>query len=334
MLKKVVTTFLIVNLWIYSFVDDTKKKLYANLNNANYWNFQTESVDNNWNQFLLYNDYSQLLQKLLPFFNISYLLNNKFDVFQNTNSFVLKENSVSIKSKLNIFDSSQVESSGSSNYLSFDNVQLQKELNWNYYDETQSQDYIKISSFISSLIDFNKIQLEESQYLTFVDTNKQLMYIIYYFKDNNSFEILWKDLVTTWDYKLWNKFFNTPHLIIDRSMFVKNDWKAEWTWKMWFWPKWSRIRYLWDHIINKSWTKFATETWWWYFRLSLAIHTSNKNWDKKLWSRVSHWCVRVSKFMLNFLDKTWILDWKAWKYLIIWDSNSDITQIKVIQNNS
>lgn len=312
---------IIANLSMYSCIDEVSANLSENLSDLS-WRSITSSEFQNISKFTNSADFEfQLYTKWLLFSTLANIHSDYFSIFVSSDNFKLNSNFYS-----NTQQTSQ--------FTIFDNASLQNELNWNYYDESQVQDFNRINEFLSNLVAINNIELNESQYLTFVDTNKQLLYVVYYSLDSNSFQVLWKDLVTTWNYKLWNKFFNTPHLIIDRSKFVKNDWKAEWTWKMWFWPKWSRIRFLWDHIINKTWTKFATEPWWWYFRLSLALHTSNNNWDKKLWTRVSHWCIRVSKFMLNFLDKTWILDWKSWKYLIIWDYNSQVSQMKFIPDNS
>ncbi|MEF2175878.1 MAG: L,D-transpeptidase [Candidatus Absconditabacteria bacterium] len=326
MLKKVLTSFLVTNIGLYAFVDEAKQSLHASLDNPFTRKYESkEDINSSINILELEDKFRQLLiNSLIP--NLSISFDNKFSLFEQKDSFKLLDNTSPL-------DEEKIECEKSP-YTLFDNNQLKQELNGNYYNEIQSQDYSAVSNFINNILLFNNLELLNSQYLVFVDTNKQLIYIIYYSKENNTFQILGKDLVTTGDYKLGNKYFNTPHLIIDRSIFVKNDWKAEGTGRMGFGPKGSRIRYLGDHIINKSGTKFANQPGGGYFKLSLALHTSNKNGDKKLGSRVSHGCVRVSKFMLQFLDKTGMLDGKAGKYLIIGDYTKEISQMKVISNNS
>lgn len=118
-------------------------------------------------------------------------------------------------------------------------------------------------------------------------------------------------------------------------MMHKWDWRAEGTDSKWYWDEWSKIFYLWKYHIDKKWTAhkllWINDNWKWYYinsdwnktpafiNFHFAMHKTTPRATTQLWRKMSHGCIRMTPFVVDILDKQKLLDWKRWKYIIIWN---------------
>ena len=193
----------------------------------------------------------------------------------------------------------------------------------NYYDEDIENLIPKVTSHLNNILKSSNIKLQESQYITFIEKSTQTMFVFYYQKEIKLLRIVWYDRVSTWNSNRWIKNIETPSMIIDRSVFSKWDWKAWGTDWQWYGEKWSRIRFLWKYYISKDWKQVSDKHLHNHREIHLAIHTTTPWWLTKLWNKMSEWCIRISRFSLELLKNTWIVDNINGRYLIIWDIKED-----------
>lgn len=204
----------------------------------------------------------------------------------------------------------------------FSPEQIQNLMMSNYYNENIEEIIPEVKNHVLNMLYSSWIELNRSQYISFIEKSNQTMFILYYNKEDDSMDVLWYDLVSTWNSRRWRTYVETPSMIIDRSNFARWDWRAMWTDTQWYWEAWSEIRFLWRYYITKDWV--ASDRHLHNHReIHLAMHTTTPWWLTQLWRKLSEWCIRISRFMLSLYRHTWIADNINGQYIIIWDIVND-----------
>ena len=179
----------------------------------------------------------------------------------------------------------------------------------------------KVSSYIEK-IESAIWKQYKNRYLTFIDTKKNKLFLVYSDKNWN-IQILWASKVSTWNPKRWKGYFNTPYIVIDRqeTWFYKKDWRALWTDAKGYWDKWRRIFFLWKYFVNIKTREPSLDLKNWYDEIHLAFHTTTPWWLTQLWKPMSRWCIRTDVFINKLYDKfNKINEW----VFILWDINKKI----------
>ena len=166
-----------------------------------------------------------------------------------------------------------------------------------------------------------------NRYISYIDNKYNRLFLFYV--DNNKLEFLWYDKVSTWNPKRGKKYHQTPYLIIDREKLklYNRDWYAEWIDRKWYWPKWSRIYFLWKYFISKN-GSVSLHHKAWYKEIHLAFHTTTPWGLTQLWKPMSMWCIRTSRFInvlynLNSKINRWVF--------IIWDLEKKIVPQNIVK---
>ena len=148
------------------------------------------------------------------------------------------------------------------------------------------------------------LDLQRDRFITFIDTRYNRLFLIFYNKSKDKFEFIWYNKVSTWNPKRWKDYYPTPYLIIDRQKlwFYKKDRRAKGIDRMWYWPKGSRIFYLWKYYINPKTKEVSLKPKIWFKEFHLAFHTTTPWGLTQLWKPMSKWCIRTSRFINQLYD--------------------------------
>jgi len=221
-----------------------------------------------------------------------------------------------------------------------------KELYKKFTDKEWKIEALKsnILSHVTEIIQKNKLQVSNDEYVYYVDKTLQRGFLIL----NNwwKLEIIWYQKVSTGNPKRKHKrHFETPDLIIDRTKPIrewwkeirKGDWRSIWTDRKWYWERWSKILNLWEYHIDNEWNAHnihnIDENWKWYYinkdgkkiaayiNFHFAMHKTTPWATTQLWKKLSQGCIRSAPFTIDLLDSQNILNWEKWKYIIVWDYN-------------
>jgi hypothetical protein len=213
-----------------------------------------------------------------------------------------------------------------------------KDLFNTYTKKEQKIETIKhnVLEYVLEKIFDNNIKIQEKEFLYYIDKQLQRGFLVYY--NSGNLELIWYDKVSTWnpDFDSDVRYFETPHLIINRKDqdMYKGDWVSFWTDSQWYWDKWSRVFNLWKYYIDRSWNSYAIEDMdknlSWYItknwerikviaNFHLAMHKTNPWSTTKLWEKRSQWCIRSTPFTIDLLNSQKLLNGKKGKFIIIWD---------------
>lgn len=192
-----------------------------------------------------------------------------------------------------------------------------KKLFWKYAVSQNLDKYNeKVYKFLKKIQ--KHLTLNNSEYLIYVDKSVQKLFVIHF--DWKNFNLLWYDKISTWNPKKSKKHSETPNLIINRSLLLKKDRRAEWTWTAWFGKKDSKVFFLGEYYQTKLADNISlTPDKWLWVNIHLASHCTNQTWLANLWKKMSQWCIRLSIFLNILLDKLSLLN-NRWKYFIIWEA--------------
>ena len=173
------------------------------------------------------------------------------------------------------------------------------------------------------------------QYVVYLEKSIQTLFVVHVNPLNWQYDLnfKWFDLVSTWNPTRWRDYFTTPNVIIDRMSFQRNDRKALWTNTMWYWPRWSEIRWLWKYFVSKDWSRLSLSNWHWLHEFHFALHTTTPRWQTMLWNSNSKWCIRISENNLLFFRLSWILDNEFWRYFIVFEDWTDWIHLVNSQSN-
>lgn len=156
-------------------------------------------------------------------------------------------------------------------------------------------------------------------YLVYVDTELQRSFLVN-FNDWN-LSIVWYVKISTWDETRnpkkkipWkDRYWNTPHVIIPMKKWFWKSNPDKWKTYSGFWKRWSRVFSL-ENYSLKNHLSIANDK---NIDLSLAMHKTSPEGEKNLWKKMSHWCIRTERIMIDLLQN--IERQNLFRYTIIWD---------------
>jgi len=195
---------------------------------------------------------------------------------------------------------------------------------WKYEQKIENKKPQILNYFIENIS--KQINLSWNWYLIYVDKGLQRSFLIKF--DNNKITIDWYVKVSTWNPKRWydkrwNKYWNTPSVIIPMEKWFWRSSPDKWENYWWYWKRWSRVFSLNNLKYNKKTKKFDfsninnKDIW-------FAMHKTSFAWKKNIWKKMSHWCIRAEDLMIDLLDNIERNNKLGFRYTIIWDYKNNI----------
>lgn len=193
------------------------------------------------------------------------------------------------------FNNTQV---NSKNFKKFDNAENLKLIFAENIKNSQSLDDLLNETIINHIKE-KELKLDKPQYIGYINLNTQTFYI-YYFNENQEFNFIGKSLISSGNKNRGKKFFETPEVLVDRSLYINGDWYAEGTESKGFGNQGEKI--FWLGIHND---------------IHLAMHTTTPYGVENLGKKFSKGCIRVSPMFNKILRETSIFDVKLGKFILI-----------------
>lgn len=159
----------------------------------------------------------------------------------------------------------------------------------------------ELNESIMSHLKASIADLTENKYVGYINLNTQTFYI-YFVDDNKDLQFVSKALISSGNKSRGKKYFETPQVLIDRTLYVNGDWYAEGTESKGFGNQGEKI--FWLGIHND---------------VHLAMHTTTPYGVENLGKKFSKGCIRVSPIFNKILRETKLFDGKFGRYILIDD---------------
>ena len=209
-------------------------------------------------------------------------------------------------------------------YSLLNDSKLQKLYNKHVLEQISTDLYIKkLKSYLRKHISY----FENSQFITFIDISKQLLFLLIYEKKHDTFHLIGKDLISTGDIHREKEviigddhFLKTPTGIFE----IKSGWRSEgeilddkstlpYGQKdryVFYFGHQESVRY---NTFDQNGTKLTEKKEWTLIKdkLSFALHAHQSS--RQLGKASSHGCIRISNELNFFLDNHHVLHQKTIK---------------------
>jgi len=165
-----------------------------------------------------------------------------------------------------------------------------------------------------------KINVDWNWYICYVDTQLQRSFLIH--TKNWQLQVMWYVEVSSWDkqrnkwkFLPWvDRYWDTPSIIIKMKKWFWRSNPNNWKDFSWYWKRWSRVFSLGNYSLKNGISVVNDKE---KLDLALAMHKTSPKAEKNLWKKMSHWCIRTDRIMIDILDN--LEKQNLFDYTIIWD---------------